>query len=59
MLLEITDLNARVALVEDYLWNRLSVTEKKHTKIKFIGDIVHNLKKNYSEDNIISYLQSS
>jgi AraC-like DNA-binding protein len=53
-LLEVTDLNARVALVEDYLWSRLAVTEKKHNKIKFIGDIVHNLKKSYSDDNIIS-----
>ncbi|WPU97421.1 AraC family transcriptional regulator [Mucilaginibacter sp. cycad4] len=53
-LLETVDLNTKVAMIEDYLWSRLSVSEKKHSKIKFIGDIVSNLKKNYSDDNILS-----
>ncbi|MET3503325.1 AraC-like DNA-binding protein [Mucilaginibacter rubeus] len=53
-LLETADLNAKVAMIEDYLRSRLSATEKKHSKIKFIGDIVSSLKKNYSDDNILS-----
>jgi len=53
-LLETADLNAKVAMIEDYLWSRLSVTEKKHSKIKFIGDIIGHLKKSYSDDNILS-----
>lgn len=53
-LLETPDLNAKVALIEAYLWEKLAASEKKHNKIEFVGDIVHYLKKNYSEDNIVS-----
>lgn len=56
-LLDISDLRARVGLLESYLWGKLAASEKKHNKIKFIGDIVHYLKDNYSDDNIISLSQ--
>ncbi|HEY4325415.1 MAG TPA: AraC family transcriptional regulator [Mucilaginibacter sp.] len=52
-LLDINDLDKRIALIETYLLNRLSVSAKKHDKIKFIGDIVNNLKTNYSNEKII------
>ncbi|SDG59399.1 helix-turn-helix domain-containing protein [Chitinophaga filiformis] len=53
-LLETRKLESRIALLEDYLWQKLAASEKRHNKIKFVGDIVHYLKKNYSEDNIVS-----
>lgn len=49
-LLDNTDLDKRIALIEDYLWNRLILSEKKHNKIKFIGDIVRSLKTNYNHE---------
>jgi len=53
-LLETPELQARVGLIEAYLWKKLEASEKRHNKISFVGDIVHYLKKNYSDDNIVS-----
>ena len=47
-LLDINDLDKRLALIEEYLWSRLVLFEKKHTKINFIGQIVHSLYSNNS-----------
>jgi AraC-like DNA-binding protein len=42
-LLDINDLDKRIALLEEYLWSRLVLFEKKHSKLNFIGQIVHSL----------------
>jgi AraC-like DNA-binding protein len=42
-LLDINDLGKRIALLEEYLWSRLVLFEKKHSKLNFIGQIVHSL----------------
>lgn len=47
-LLDTNDLDKRLALIEDYLWSRLVLFEKKHSKINFIGQIVHSLYHNNS-----------
>src|ERR1700736_253347 len=53
-LLGIPDLNSRIGLIEDYLLSRLVVSEKKHTKIKFIREIANSLKNNCNNEKIIS-----
>lgn len=53
-LLETTDLNSRISLVEAYFLNRLILSEKKHAKIKFIGEIVNSLQNNFESENINS-----
>jgi AraC-like DNA-binding protein len=41
---ETTDLNKRITLVQDYLLNRLTISDKNHNKIKLIGEIATHLK---------------
>jgi len=53
-LLETPDLDKRIMLLEEFLWNRLLITEKKHQKIKFIGQIAQTLSNNYSNEKINS-----
>ncbi|MHA4809016.1 DUF6597 domain-containing transcriptional factor [Flavitalea flava] len=53
-LLETYDLNSRISLLEEYLLNRLTVSGKKHHKIKFIGEIAASLQDNASNEKIIS-----
>ncbi|MEN0056724.1 MAG: helix-turn-helix domain-containing protein [Mucilaginibacter sp.] len=51
-LMETGGLDKRIALVEDYLCDRLRISEKRHDKIKFIGEIVNNLKTDYNREII-------
>jgi AraC-like DNA-binding protein len=53
-LLTTTDLNSRIALLENYLLNRLGLSEKQHAKIKFIGDITHSLKGDCNNEKIVA-----
>jgi AraC-like DNA-binding protein len=53
-LLETTDLNNRISLVEAYLLNRLTISDKKHSKIKFIGEIADSLKNDCTNEKIVS-----
>jgi len=53
-LLSIRDLSNRIALIEDYLLNRLVVSEKKNSKIRFIGEIANSLKNNCNNEKITS-----
>lgn len=51
-LLDNTNLSARIALLEEYLSNCLLISEKKHAKIKFVGDIVSSLAQNTGSERI-------
>jgi AraC-like DNA-binding protein len=53
-LLDITDLDKRIKLIEEYLWSKLAISEKKHSKIKFVGELADSLKFNYNSEKIIS-----
>lgn len=53
-LLETADLHNRIILVEEYLLNRLSITDKKHNKIKLIGEIADSLKNDCTNEKIVS-----
>ncbi len=53
-LLALSDLKDQIALVEQYLLDRLVVTEKNHDKIKFIGEIANSLKNNTDNEKILS-----
>jgi len=53
-LLETAELSSRIALVEEYLLGRLAISEKKHDKIRFIGEIANRLQSNGSHEKIIS-----
>jgi AraC-like DNA-binding protein len=50
----IADLDSRIALIEDYLLNRLTISEKKHNKIRFVGEIANSLRNNYNNEKITS-----
>jgi AraC-like DNA-binding protein len=43
-LLSHADLSSRIVLIEDYLLTRLAITEKKHPKIRFVGEIAESFK---------------
>ncbi|MGC4101314.1 DUF6597 domain-containing transcriptional factor [Ferruginibacter sp.] len=52
-LLNTDDLNDRVNLIETYLLKRLQLTEKRHDKIRFIGQIVNGLGKNIDTNKVM------
>lgn len=43
-LLDMADLPGRIALLEEYLLSQLDLSDRQHAKIKFIGEIAHDLK---------------
>lgn len=51
-LLETSALDKRIALVEDFLLNRLSLCKRKHGKIAVLNNIMHELKQENFFDNI-------
>lgn len=51
-LLETGTLTGRITLLEEYLSARLLISEKKHDKIKFVGDIVTSLAQNTGSEKI-------
>ena len=51
-LLETTELNGRIALIESFLLKRLVKSEKKSFRIDKVADILTNIKKNSTENNI-------
>ena len=53
-LLALDDLHERIVLIEAYLLKRLAVSEKQHSKIKFIGNIADSLKPGTDNEKIIS-----
>ena len=53
-LLGTSDLSGRIMLLEDYLLDRLAVSEKKHAKIKFIGEIADHLKSHCNNERLTS-----
>jgi AraC-like DNA-binding protein len=48
------DLRSRIALIETYLLKRIAISEKKHAKIKFIGEIAASLQKHCHHEKIVS-----
>jgi AraC-like DNA-binding protein len=51
-LLDTPDLNERVSLVEEYLWSRLSLPEKRKSKITLVYSIMQELRQEDFFDNI-------
>ena len=51
-LLETTDLNRRIELIEKFLLGRLAIAEKKIFTINKVANILTSIKKNLEEDNI-------
>jgi len=52
-LLEASTLPSKIALLEDYFLGRLTVTGKKHDKIKFVGSMVNSLAESTGNERII------
>lgn len=53
-LLATPDLNDRITLLEHYLISRLVVSEKKHHKIRLIGEITNSLKNTGGNEKIMT-----
>ncbi len=51
-LFEVQSLTQRVSLLEDYLWNRLSLPEKRKSKIALVHNIMEELRRDDFFDNI-------
>jgi AraC-like DNA-binding protein len=51
-LLDANDLSQRIMLLEEYLWNRFSLSEKRKSKITLIHSIMQELRRDDFFDNI-------
>jgi len=53
-LLGSTDIDDRIRWIEDYLWTRLTLSDKKHSKIQFIGEIADHLRNPSTQEKMKS-----